>query len=67
MADALSKGAFLRFWALVEKEGWSLPQNKAWIPNALLSWIENPVDDADLGHNILKELSNYTPVLSYNI
>ena len=67
MADALSKGAFMRFWALVEKEGWTLPQQKAWVPTALLSWVDNPVPDDDLGHNILQEIAQYTPVLSYNI
>ena len=67
MADALSKGAFSRFWAITR----STPHVKmnlepAWVPPALLKWISAPCYDEDLGHKILQQMAGKTEVLGYN-
>ena len=63
MADALSKGAFLRFWALVAQEGLDMPLEMAWVPQALVEWILAPADDPCLGDKLVSELALYGPVL----
>ena len=42
MADALSKGAFLRFWGLVQDEGLSMPLEMGWVPPSLVKWVLAP-------------------------
>ena len=67
MADALSKCAFSRFWDLSEGAGFSdLPLEPAWIPLSLVSWVNDPVPDDDLGDKILCELAKRTLVLGVN-
>ena len=63
MADALSKGAFLRFWSLVQEEGLDMPLDMAWIPQSLVDWILAPVDDDRLGDKLVSELAQFVPVL----
>ena len=67
MADALSKCAFSRFWDLAKRAGFSyLPLEPAWIPLSLVSWVNDPVPDDDLGNKILCELAKRTLVLGVN-
>ena len=66
MADALSKCAFSRFWHLAKANSYLLEQAPAWIPPALVAWIQNPVPDDDLGQKILNNLAAFTKVLGYN-
>ena len=64
MADALSKGHFLRFWAVhKEAKEFEVPLDMAWVPKALTTWVLDPKEDSQLGDRILEELSMYTPVL----
>ena len=63
MADALSKGAFLRFWGLVGEQNLHMPLEMAWVPPSLVSWVLAPSDDALLGDRIVKDISRYTQVL----
>ena len=65
MADALSKAAFPKFWALAQDHP-RIPRAPAWVPPALLLWISNPVYDEQLGHKILQQVSLRTTVLGYN-
>ena len=67
LADSLSKGDFQRFHAISHSNAWSLPSDMAWVPWALKQWVSNPRPDDDLGHKILQELAQFTPVLSYNL
>ena len=67
MADALSKCAFTRFWDLSKLAGFSsLPIDPAWIPSALVSWVNDPIPDDNLGDKILFELAKRTLVLGVN-
>lgn len=67
MADALSKCAFTRFWDLSKSAGFSsLPIDPAWIPSALVSWVNDPIPDDNLGDKILFELAKRTLVLGVN-
>ena len=67
MADALSKGAFSRFWVLARStESVSLPLEPGWVPPALLQWISYPKSDEELGHKILSQLALRTKILGYN-
>ena len=67
MADALSKGAFLRFWGLVKEEGLDMPLDMAWVPPSLVAWVLDPVDDPCLGDKIVRDLSQYAQVLSVDL
>jgi hypothetical protein len=56
LADHLSKGNFAAFY----KEWPSGSQRDlepAWIPPAILAWIDNPSDDPTLGDAILRDLA----------
>ena len=67
MADALSKCAFTRFWDLSKSAGFSsLPIDPAWIPSALVSWVNDPIPDDNLRDKILFELAKRTLVLGVN-
>ena len=67
MADALSKGAFSRFWSLANaSSSLSLPSDPGWVPVSLLRWINAPSDDEGLGDKILFELAKKTSILGYN-
>ena len=64
MADALSKGHFLRFWSICNaNDDFDLPLSMAWVPKQLMKWIMDPKDDDNLGYRILEEIAPYTPVL----
>ena len=65
MADALSKAAFSRFWAIACRAAPNLGVTPLKVPEALRAWVENPTPDFDLGRKILKALSLSGPVLSY--
>lgn len=65
MADALSKAAFPRFWALAKLHP-RMPLAPAWVPPALLKWLANPKYDDQLGHKILQQVAIRTSVLGYN-
>ena len=67
MADALSKGAFTRFWNLARSdEVHKMCLEPAWVPSALLQWISSPSYDLDLGHKILTQIAEKTKILGYN-
>lgn len=66
MADALSKCAFTRFWDLSKANSYSHNVAPAWIPPALVAWVQNPVPDDDLGGKILSNIKAFTQVLGYN-
>lgn len=67
LADALSKGAFTRFWDLASSSpALDLPLSSGWVPSALLQWLANPTYDEDLGHKILLQVAEKTSVLGYN-
>ena len=64
MADALSKGHFMRFWSEARKEpDFALPLEKAWVPKQLLSWIMDPKEDEWLGDRIVEEISPFVQVM----
>ena len=67
MSDSLSKGEFLRFWDQVKEEELDMPLDMAWVPRALLRWIQDPKEDDRLGQKILLELSQYIPVLGLDM
>jgi hypothetical protein len=56
LADHLSKGDFARFY-----QDWPAHRdralNPAWIPPAILAWIDSPTADPELGEKILKQIS----------
>jgi hypothetical protein len=56
LADHLSKGDFTAF-----RRDWPTDRPRAldpaWIPPAILAWIDYPVSDLDLGDKILRQLS----------
>ena len=64
MADALSKGAFLRFWGLVRQEELDMPLEMAWVPPSLVAWVLAPKDDSLLGDKIVEDISKYAQVLA---
>ena len=51
LADAISKGNIE-----VLSKAWPNKRNLMEIPVSLLDWIRNPVDDVELGEEILVEL-----------
>ena len=52
---------------MAKRAGFSdLPLEPAWIPLSLVSWVNNPVPDDDLGNKILCELAKRTLVLGVN-
>ena len=61
-ADALSKADFREF--RTEMPGMNMDPGK--IPRSFLMWVQDPKEDLQLGHNILKEISGYHQVLGYN-
>ena len=63
MADALSKGHFLRFWSECNKAEFEVQQDKPWVPEVLMRWIMDPKEDETLGQRILEELSSHTEVM----
>ena len=63
MADALSKGAFDRFWLLNDTNSTSLDLQPAWVPPHLLAWLENPKEDEALGNRILSDIGRRTRLL----
>ena len=67
MADALSKGAFLRFWSLVKENQFLMPLDMAPVPKALTAWILDPKDDPDLGKKLVNELSMTLPLLPLSV
>ena len=67
MSDSLSKGEFLRFWDQVKEEELDMPLDMAWVPQALLKWIQDPKEDDRLGQKILMELSQYIQVLGLEV
>lgn len=66
LADALSKADFLKFRQVARDVGWSLGLEPAWVPVAVLKWIEDPKVDDDFGDSILRELARKTPILGYS-
>ena len=62
MADALSKGAFVRFWHLAKVENLALPVEMAWVPPSLVAWVLAPCDDPLLGDKIVKDLRKFDDV-----
>ena len=66
MADALSKCSFKKFWELATLANVTLPIDQSWSPPALLSWINKPIPDDNLGDKILQDLSKRTLVLGIN-
>ena len=51
LADAISKGDID-----VLRRAWPVGRNLVEIPNSLLNWVRNPVDDMELGEKILEDL-----------
>ena len=51
LADAISKGDID-----VLRRTWPVGRNLVEIPNSLLNWVRNPVDDMELCEKILKDL-----------
>ncbi len=62
LADELSKGKFDRFIHRLPTD-FILPEAPAWIPPAILAWIADPSDDANLGEKILENLRKKTTFL----
>jgi hypothetical protein len=62
LADELSKGKFDRFLHRLPAD-FILPEAPAWIPPAILAWIADPTDDANLGEKILANLREKTTFL----
>ena len=64
MADALSKSDYSRFWTTAYQQGGlGLPLDPKPLPRALVSWVDNPTVDDDLGLRLLHELARDGPVL----
>ena len=63
MADALSKGAFNRFWDISRESSSDLNIEPAWIPPQLTAWLENPQEDDRLGDRILAGIGRKTRLL----
>lgn len=63
MADALSKGAFDRFWQIAKTAHSELSLEPAWVPPQLTSWLENPREDEQLGDRILAEIGRRVKLL----
>ena len=59
IADALSKADWDRAWQQMPFRD----ANPGRIPPTILKWINNPVNDMDLGDKILCDMSDYTKVL----
>ena len=51
LVDAISKGDID-----VLRRAWPVGRNLVEIPNSLLNWVRNPVDDMELGEKILEDL-----------
>ena len=66
LADHLSKASFSKFWSLANHSNLNLPTDPAWVPPLLLSWINNPQEDDNLGDKILTDLSKRILVLGFN-
>ena len=66
LADHLSKASFSQFWSLAREQHLDLPLGPAWVPASLLKWIDNPVEDDNLGDKILSDLSKRTLILGFN-
>jgi hypothetical protein len=66
MADSLSKADFYGFRQEALRAAWPLAIAPATIPTPILAWLQNPVQDDDLGQKILVHLSKFTPVLGYS-
>ena len=67
MADALSKGAFLRFWGLAAQEQLVFPQTMPLVPTALMDWVNAPSDDPHLGKKLIEELILTHPLLPLTV
>lgn len=63
MADALSKGAFNRFWKIARSSHCCLGLEPDWVPPQLTAWLENPREDERLGDRILAEIGRKTRLL----
>ena len=63
MADALSKGAFGRFWETVNTSRQIMDLKQLECPEALKDWVKNPSPDFGLGHKLLRELAQGGAVL----
>jgi len=66
MADHLSKAQFSSCRAVAQRHAWVLNAEPARIPATLLSWLQLPVPDDQLGHKILRELAGAHNVLGYS-
>lgn len=55
LADELSKGRLLAFRQQLPAD-WSLDPDPAWIPPAILDWIDRPRPNLELGDAILQDL-----------
>ena len=53
LADAISKGDID-----VIRKAWPKRRNLVEIPESIVDWIKNPVDDMELGDKILEELKS---------
>jgi hypothetical protein len=62
LADELSKGKLRQFKARLPRS-WTLPDEPAWIPPAILQWIADPVARPDLGDRILADLAGRVVLL----
>lgn len=63
LADALSKGAFNRFWDLNRTSDSPLGIEPGWISPHLTAWLENPKEDDLLGDRILSDIGRRTKLL----
>lgn len=61
-ADAISKAEWTRFRRLMPRA----TAGPAWVPRALLYWVENPVEDRHLGGRIVRELGIRENVLGHH-
>ena len=66
MAETLSKCAFDHFRDFSKANSYSHSITPAWIPPALVAWVQNPILDDELGAKILSNIKAFTQVLGYN-
>ena len=62
MADCLSKAAFGKFWReAYSLGGLDLPLDLARVPSVLTKWIQDPVEDDDLGDRLVRQIGKENP------
>ncbi len=65
LADALSKADFQNFFRVADSAHWPVQTISAPISPPILAWIQNPLEDDDLGTRILNHISRHTPIPGY--